>query len=102
MILVGYDGDEMKQPEWANDGSFLAFRDLQQLVPEFDKYVHALSSLSGSELLTYLLLGTWRRRLARFHSLKTLQIRRKNSQRISWEGGGMVRFIILNRVPRDF
>lgn len=38
MILCGYEGDEMNQPKWAVDGSFLVFRDLQQLVPEFDKY----------------------------------------------------------------
>jgi deferrochelatase/peroxidase EfeB len=36
-IITGQDGDDMNQPEWAVDGSFLVFRDLQQLVPEFDK-----------------------------------------------------------------
>jgi deferrochelatase/peroxidase EfeB len=37
MIFCGHDGDDMNQPKWAKDGSFLVFRDLQQLVPEFDK-----------------------------------------------------------------
>jgi deferrochelatase/peroxidase EfeB len=37
LILCGYEGDDMSQPKWAKDGSFLVFRDLQQLVPEFDE-----------------------------------------------------------------
>lgn len=37
MILCGHDGDKMGQPQWARDGSFMVFRDLQQLVPEFEK-----------------------------------------------------------------
>jgi deferrochelatase/peroxidase EfeB len=37
MIFSGHEGDEMGQPEWATDGSFMVIRDLQQLVPEFDK-----------------------------------------------------------------
>lgn len=37
MIFSGCDGDPIKQPEWAEFGSFLVIRDLQQLVPEFDK-----------------------------------------------------------------
>jgi len=37
MILSGYEGDEMNQPDWATGGSFMVFRDLQQLVPEYEK-----------------------------------------------------------------
>lgn len=37
LIFARHDGDDMNQPEWAEDGSFLVIRDLQQLVPEFDK-----------------------------------------------------------------
>lgn len=37
LILCRHEGDKMNQPKWAADGSFLVFRDLQQLVPEFDK-----------------------------------------------------------------
>ncbi|KID84585.1 DyP [Metarhizium guizhouense ARSEF 977] len=36
-ILLGREGDKPGQPNWALDGSFLAFRKLSQLVPEFDK-----------------------------------------------------------------
>jgi hypothetical protein len=39
LIFSKHDGDDMGQPDWAEDGSFLVFRDLQQLVPEFEKYV---------------------------------------------------------------
>lgn len=37
MIFCGHDGDPMGQPKWAKDGSFMVIRDLQQMVPEFDK-----------------------------------------------------------------
>ena len=38
VILVGRDGDpETGRPAWAVDGSFLTFRLLNQLVPEFNK-----------------------------------------------------------------
>jgi len=37
MILSGYDDDTMHQPSWTQDGSFLVIRDLEQLVPEFEK-----------------------------------------------------------------
>jgi deferrochelatase/peroxidase EfeB len=37
LILIGHDGDALKQPAWTKDGSFMVFRDLQQLVPEFDQ-----------------------------------------------------------------
>ncbi|KAH7096160.1 DyP-type peroxidase [Auriculariales sp. MPI-PUGE-AT-0066] len=39
VILVGESGDPSVRPAWAKDGSFLAFRELQQLVPEFAKFV---------------------------------------------------------------
>ncbi|KAJ8087557.1 dye-decolorizing heme-containing peroxidase [Marasmius tenuissimus] len=40
-ILVGEDGDSSSsgRPEWAKSGSFLAFRQLKQRVPEFNKFV---------------------------------------------------------------
>lgn len=37
LILCNHPGDINKQPDWAKDGSFLVIRDLQQLVPEFDR-----------------------------------------------------------------
>ncbi|KAF7348508.1 DyP-type peroxidase [Mycena venus] len=39
-ILVGETGDTVTtRPAWAKDGSFLVFRQLQQLVPEFNKFL---------------------------------------------------------------
>jgi hypothetical protein len=37
LIFAKHDGDHMNQPDWAEDGSFLVIRELQQLVPEFEK-----------------------------------------------------------------
>lgn len=37
-ILIGHEGDNTKSPKWANDGSFLVFREIEQKVPEFNKY----------------------------------------------------------------
>lgn len=37
LIFAKHDGDDMNQPDWAEDGSFLVIRELQQLVPEFEK-----------------------------------------------------------------
>lgn len=41
VILVGQPGDTVPRPTWATDGSFLAFRQLKQLVPEFNTFVDA-------------------------------------------------------------
>ncbi|KAL0565437.1 dye-decolorizing heme-containing peroxidase [Marasmius crinis-equi] len=38
-ILLGEDGDGPSRPTWAKSGSFLAFRQLKQRVPEFNKFV---------------------------------------------------------------
>ncbi|KAL0066368.1 dye-decolorizing heme-containing peroxidase [Marasmius tenuissimus] len=38
-ILLGEDGDSASRPSWAKSGSFLAFRQLKQRVPEFNKFV---------------------------------------------------------------
>lgn len=44
-ILVGETGDSVTRPAWAKDGSFLVFRQLKQLVPEFNKvcYIYFMS-----------------------------------------------------------
>ncbi|KAB8294323.1 hypothetical protein EYC80_009741 [Monilinia laxa] len=68
LIFARHDGDDMKQPEWAEDGSFLVFRDLQQLVPEFDKWLednkhhapHAATSDNPKEKLAAYLMGRWK------------------------------------------
>jgi hypothetical protein len=41
VIVAGYKGDPAlhKRPKWVIDGSFMAFRKLEQLVPEFTQYV---------------------------------------------------------------
>jgi Dyp-type peroxidase family len=41
VIITGYEGDPMlnKRPHWAKDGTFMVFRKLQQLVPEFQQYL---------------------------------------------------------------
>ncbi|GJJ09030.1 hypothetical protein Clacol_010612 [Clathrus columnatus] len=39
IILLGEEGDPVVRPEWAQDGSFLVFRQMQQLVPEFDTFL---------------------------------------------------------------
>ncbi|KAJ9265456.1 hypothetical protein DTO271D3_3197 [Paecilomyces variotii] len=68
MILCGHDGDKMGQPAWARDGSFMVFRDLQQLVPEFEKFLEDNAGKfpeferhdrPGEKLAAYL-MGRWR------------------------------------------
>jgi Dyp-type peroxidase family len=67
IILVGRDGDALdkSRPSWALDGSFLAFRYLFQLVPEFDLFLKSnpipgLPPDEGSELLGARLVGRWK------------------------------------------
>ncbi|KAL0565547.1 hypothetical protein V5O48_016475 [Marasmius crinis-equi] len=40
VILVGEDGDNVSRPAWAKSGSFLSWRQLEQLVPEFHRYLN--------------------------------------------------------------
>ena len=62
LILIGETGDvplsRVTRPAWAKDSSFLVFRKLQQLVPEFNKFLAEnpipdknLPPKQGSELL---------------------------------------------------
>ncbi|KAI2626232.1 Dyp-type peroxidase [Xylaria nigripes] len=77
VILLGREGDNgngtpsgNKRPEWALDGSFLAFRYLKQLVPEFDAFLEANAlkvpfppapgDPNGAELLGARLVGRWK------------------------------------------
>jgi len=69
VILVGRDGDQQAstRPPWAVDGSFLVFRHLFQLVPEFDSFLKnnpivlpGLTREQGSELLGARLVGRWK------------------------------------------
>ncbi|KAJ7201679.1 fungal peroxidase [Mycena pura] len=66
-ILVGETGDSGTRPAWAKDGSFLAFRQLKQLVPEFNKFltdnplpVPSLTAAQGSDLLGARMVGRWK------------------------------------------
>ncbi|CCC14577.1 unnamed protein product [Sordaria macrospora k-hell] len=77
LIFAKHDGDDMNQPEWAEDGSFLVIRELQQLVPEFEKWLEdnkhnapfAASSDNPKEKLAAYLVGRWRNGTCR--SIKT-------------------------------
>ncbi|KAJ7247533.1 fungal peroxidase [Mycena rebaudengoi] len=68
-ILVGEEGDQLKRsrPAWAKDGSFLVFRQLKQLVPEFNKFLTdhpirlpGLTAQQGSDLLGARMVGRWK------------------------------------------
>ncbi|KAJ6571984.1 dye-decolorizing peroxidase precursor [Mycena capillaripes] len=66
-ILVGETGDSVTRPAWAKDGSFLVFRQLQQLVPEFNKFLtdnpiveDGLTAQQGSDLLGARMVGRWK------------------------------------------
>ena len=70
IALLGRDGDEKGangRPSWTLDGSFLAFRYLPQLVPEFDDFlkknplpIAGLTAEQGSELLGARFVGRWK------------------------------------------
>ncbi|KAF5375779.1 hypothetical protein D9757_008977 [Collybiopsis confluens] len=72
IILLGEQGDSTTRPSWAKDGSFLAFRQLKQRVPEFNKFLldnalveptssSSVSSIqNGSELLGARMMGRWK------------------------------------------
>ena len=69
IMLLGRDGDDVaaQRPSWALDGSFLAFRYLFQLVPEFNQFltdhpldVGTLTPKEGSELLGARMVGRWK------------------------------------------
>ncbi|KAJ6603570.1 fungal peroxidase [Mycena vulgaris] len=66
-ILVGEAGDYVPRPAWAKDGSFLVFRQLAQLVPEFNKFLTdnpiiepGLTLQEGSDLLGARMVGRWK------------------------------------------
>lgn len=74
VTLLGREGDDLvvrgkspvpiQRPSWALDGSFLAFRYLFQLVPEFHTFlkrnpIPGLAPDLGSDLLGARLVGRW-------------------------------------------
>nr|WAW38278.1 DyP-type peroxidase [Auricularia auricula-judae] len=67
VILVGEPGDTVPRPAWAKDGSFLAFRQLQQLVLEFNSFldqnapvVPGLTHPESADLLGARMIGRWK------------------------------------------
>ncbi|KAK7678571.1 hypothetical protein QCA50_018443 [Cerrena zonata] len=69
IILLGREADPnlAARPSWAVEGSFLAFRYLSQLVPEFDQFLKknpiplpGLTPEQGSEFLGARLVGRWK------------------------------------------
>ena len=78
IVLALRDGDNgvvppgkpaagVHRPVWARDGSFLTFRKLQQLVPEFNRFMQANAltvppgpgNPTGAEFLAARLVGRW-------------------------------------------
>ena len=64
---MGREGDPnlTLRPSWAVEGSFMAFRYLSQLVPEFNGFLTAnpvpgMPPAQGSELLGARLVGRWK------------------------------------------
>ncbi|KLO11577.1 Dyp-type peroxidase [Schizopora paradoxa] len=67
VLVLGQNGDTVTRPAWAKNGSFLAYRQLNQLVPEFNKFLNdnpldlpGLTRPEGSELLGARLVGRWK------------------------------------------
>nr|UQK85139.1 dye decolorizing peroxidase [uncultured fungus] len=62
VIFLGREGDPNKatRPSWALDGSFLAFRYLQQLVPEFNLAVTAAAPPTSVSLAGARMVGRWK------------------------------------------
>ncbi|KAJ7085419.1 dye-decolorizing peroxidase precursor [Mycena belliarum] len=69
VFLLGEQDDpnQGSRPSWAVDGSFLVFRQLQQLVPEFNQFLtdhpldtDTLTPEQGSELLGARMVGRWK------------------------------------------
>ncbi|CAE6531784.1 unnamed protein product [Rhizoctonia solani] len=67
VILCGHAKDPVHQrPAWTHEGSFLAFRQLEQLVPEFHQFLkdnpipEVPDRLHGSELFGARLVGRWK------------------------------------------
>lgn len=66
-FIVGATGDKDRSASWTTEGSFMAFRQLKQLVPEFNQYlsdnaleVEDLTKEEGAELLGARMMGRWK------------------------------------------
>ncbi|GFF58444.1 dye-decolorizing peroxidase msp1 [Aspergillus udagawae] len=61
-IITNADQEPVGQPDWATDGSFLVFRKLKQLVPEYNKWLDdtAPEHHLTSDQLSARLMGRWK------------------------------------------
>lgn len=66
-IITGESGDSTFRPTWATGGSFLAFRKLKQLVPEFNQFLwdnaiqmSGMTQQQGADLLGARMIGRWK------------------------------------------
>ncbi|KAL0572805.1 hypothetical protein V5O48_009161 [Marasmius crinis-equi] len=67
VILLGEEGDKVQRPAWAKSGSFLCWRQLEQLVPEFHKYINesappvqGLNEDEARHLFGSRMMGRWK------------------------------------------
>ncbi|PSR77990.1 hypothetical protein PHLCEN_2v7617 [Hermanssonia centrifuga] len=69
IILIGRPGDATIRPPWTLDGTFMAFRRLQQKVPEFNKWTldnaiqneaKTLTVQQGADYLSARMFGRWK------------------------------------------
>jgi deferrochelatase/peroxidase EfeB len=66
-VFLNTTGDSLRRPAWATNGSFLVFRQLQQFVPEFNKFLadnpvgpKSLKPEERSQLLGARMVGRWK------------------------------------------
>ncbi|KAK9546920.1 dye-decolorizing heme-containing peroxidase [Aspergillus fumigatus] len=61
-IITNADQEPVGQPDWATDGSFLVFRKLKQLVPEFNKWLDGTAPKHHltTDQLSARLMGRWK------------------------------------------
>ena len=90
VLLAGHEGDPEKnrRPAWAVDGSFLVFRYLSQLVPEFNTFLKknpvqldGMSPEQGSEFLGARMVGRWKS--GKSHLLTVVRRPTTNGARLS-------------------
>jgi deferrochelatase/peroxidase EfeB len=60
VLLTGQSGDAVTRASWTQNGSFLAFRQLKQLVPEFNKFLLDNPVSNSSELMGARMMGRWK------------------------------------------
>lgn len=67
VLILGAQGDSTSRPTWAKGGSMMAFRQLQQHVPEFNAFLNqnaiimpGFSQAQGAEFLGARMFGRWK------------------------------------------